>query len=710
MDRPLPKNYASQRIAAELKGHVGLDRSSRAWHSVSEMPAYYRAPLGTFVNESESSIIGTLTVANRKAQFPLSPEAVEAWELQLPPLVQGCRQLISELPEAGRFEILLEYPIPRVGKRIDAVLLLHNVIVAIETKTGISATTAERQVDDYAIQLACFHAPSIHRTIIPVVISDGHVARAGARPFADDVVRPCRQATTGAVGELLVNIAREENDPLSPAIDAAAWDAGIFHPIPPIIDAAVRLYSENEVFEIGHACAAKEDLDKAISSLTAIVRSAREKNEKAICFITGVPGSGKTLVGLNAVHHPDIRDTASFLSGNGPLVKILREALIRDDVRRARISGERRTRRAAETAVYAFIQSVHRFADDHYKEQAPTPAQRVIVFDEAQRAWDSQQNEHAKRPAVSEAHMMMDVMNRHAGWCVLVCLVGGGQEINRGEAGLPEWGVALQGFKNWKAYASPSVLDDTSGGAFSLFLGDTNCRDRVLTIDNLHLKVSNRSVRATQTSKWVDAVLQGDRSAAKDIAEQTSSPPVLSRDISTVRQWLQGKRRGLTRSGLIASSGADRLRPDGLEISFDFHRRFKWERWFLDRDACEEPGCNHKFCNDVRASSKLEVAATQFEIQGLELDWIGVCWGEDLLWNGTEWRTRTFNGKTWKANKDPQKHKYRVNGYRVLLTRARQGMIVYVPNPDPSDSSRLHNQLDATAQFLIQCGAEELTL
>ena len=211
---------------------------------------------------------------------------------------------------------------------------MHDVIVAIETKTGLSATTAERQVDDYAINLACFHEPSAKRTVVPMVISDGHVASAGARPFADDVVRPCRRANTNGVGEVLIRIASEECHFGSPPIDPAAWDAGIFHPIPPIIDAAVRLYSDNEVFEIGHASAAREDLDKATNRLTTIVRRANETNEKAICLITGVPGSGKTLVGLNAVHHPDIRETASFLSGNGPLVKILREALIRDDVRR----------------------------------------------------------------------------------------------------------------------------------------------------------------------------------------------------------------------------------------------------------------------------------------------------------------------------------------------------------------------------------------
>ena len=647
-------------------------------------------------------------MANGRSGFQLAPEAVQAWELQLPPLVQGCQQLISKLPEAAEFEILLEYPIPRVGKRIDAVLLMPEVIVVIETKTGACATTAERQVDDYAINLACFHEPSANRTIVPMVISDGHVAMAGARPFADDVVRPCRRATTGTVGDVLISIAREEHHSDLPPIDPATWDGGVFHPIPPIIDAAVRLYSEHEVFEIGHACAAREDLDKAISSLMAIVHQARERDEKSVCFITGVPGSGKTLVGLNAVHHPDIRNTASFLSGNGPLVKILQEALIRDDLRRAKIAGIPRTRKAAVIAVHTFIESVHGFANAHYQDQAPL-AQRVIVFDEAQRAWDSQKNKRARRPEVSEAHMMMDVMNGHAGWCVLVCLVGGGQEIKRGEAGLPEWGVALRGFDDWNIYASPEVLNDTSGGSFSLFSADVPRPDRISTIEDFHLKVSNRSIRATHISEWVDAVLRGDHSAARDIAEKMSSPPVVSRDISTVRQWLREKRRGLTRAGLAASSKAARLRADGLENSFNFLQRFEWKKWFLDRDSCEEAGCDHQHCNDVRASSKLEVAATEFEIQGLELDWIAVCWGEDLLRGGTEWRSHNFNQKTWKANVDPQKHKYRVNSYRVLLTRARQGMIIYIPKPDDSDSSRLHNQFDETANFLIQCGTAELT-
>jgi hypothetical protein len=671
------------------------------------VPAYYRAPLRQFVRDTETTIIGELTLKNGKAQFPLVPEAVEAWSLQLRPLVSGCEQLIAAIPEAANFEILLEYPIPRVGKRIDAVLLMHDVIVAIETKTGLSATTAERQVDDYAINLACFHELSAKRTIVPMVVSDGHVASAGARPFADDVVRPCRRATTHTVGEVLIRISREECHFDLPSVDATAWNEGVFHPIPPIIDAAVRLYSGNEVFEIGHAAAPKEDLDKAIGFLTTIVREASVAGSKAICFITGVPGSGKTLVGLNAVHHRDIRDTASFLSGNGPLVKILREALIRDDIRRPEALGKKGALSAAKTSVQAFIQSVHRFAEVHYQDHAPAPAERVIIFDEAQRAWDAKQNKRKKKLLVSEANMMLQVMSRRDGWAVLVCLVGGGQEIHSGEAGLSEWGVALRNFGDWKVFASPEVLNDKSGGPFSLFTVNEPMPERIITVDDFHLKVNHRSVRANQISMWVDAVLRGDDALANHISE-SSSRPSLSRDLSTVRRWLREKRRGLTRAGLVASSRAARLRPDGLETSSDFRQRFEWERWFLDRDSCEEADCDHKYCNDVRASSKLEVAATEFEIQGLELDWIGICWGEDLLWSGEKWSSNNFNGKKWTARANSQKHIYRLNSYRVLLTRARQGMIIYVPKPDTSDSSRLHDDLDLTTEFLIKCGAVEL--
>jgi DUF2075 family protein len=674
------------------------------------MPAYYRSMLREFVRHTEAEdierILGKLAEQNAAARFPLSPEALDAWKLQLSPLVEGCSKLIATVPATGDYQILLEYPIPRIGKRIDAVLLLHDLVVAIETKTGYAPTSAQRQVDDYCIYLACFHEPSANRRIVPLVVSDGKVSRSGERPYAANFIQPCEFASTKSVGEVLIGITQHQIRADAEPIDAAAWDRGVFRPIPPIIDAAVSLYSEMEVFEIGHACAPREDLTRATEALIKVVLECQSSDRKAICFVTGVPGAGKTLVGLNAVHHKHIRQYGAFLSGNGPLIKIIREALIRDVVRRGKRTGRGSvTRRAAEIAVQAFVQSVHRFADDHYVKSSPVPSNRIIIFDEAQRAWDSEQNERAKRPAVSEAHMMLDVMNRHAGWAVLVCLIGGGQEINRGEAGLVEWGNALRDFPDWRVCASPLVLDGKSGEAFRLFRELDEIQNNIRNIPDFHLEVSTRSIRAQRISDWVDRCLAGDCDRASQLAASMSSRPLLTRSLSDLRCWLRSMRIGSTRAGLLASAGASRLRTDGIETSFDFHQRFEWERWFLDRDECEDVDCNHKYCHDVRASSKLEVAATQFEVQGLELDWVGLCWGEDLLWTGQAWESFNFNGKVWNPNTNRMKHRYRINGYRVLLTRARQGMAIYVPKPALQDRSRKHESLNSTADFLLAAGA-----
>jgi Uncharacterized conserved protein (DUF2075) len=265
-----------------------------------------------------------------------------------------------------------------------------------------------------------------------------------------------------------------------------------------------------------------------------------------------------------------------------------------------------------------------------------------LSFDEGQRAWEAEQNERAERPRVSEAEMMLQVMDRHSDWAVIVALIGGGQEIHRGEAGLAEWGRALARFPNWKVYASPLALRETSPQGFKLFQSDDPYPQRTISSNALHLSVCTRSIRAQHISDWVDAVLSGGCEEATAIAASIDSKPAIVRTISDAKTWLNEKRRGRTRAGLVASATADRLRADGLELAFDFHQRFDWEHWFLDSHDCSDPGCDHRYCNDVRASSKLEVAATQFEIQGLELDWVGLCWGEDLTRDGSQWIYQRF--------------------------------------------------------------------
>jgi len=387
-------------------------------------------------------------------------------------------------------------------------------------------------------------------------------------------------------------------------------------------------------------------------------------------------------------------------------VTVIQEALIRDVTRRKN-DGVRVSRSEAELSVRAFIHNVHRFADEYYREDRKCPVQKVIFFDEAQRAWDAEQNGRAKRPKVSESEMMLEVMDRHQDWSVIVALVGGGQEINRGEAGLSEWGQALLRFPHWRVLASPYVLSENSRAEFRLF-GETSTGVRVQPSERLHLRISTRSIRAQKISDWVDAVLSGRVSEAVEIAGALPAKPAITRSLSAARLWLTRNRRGTTRSGLTASAYAARLRADGLEPDFEFHRGFDWEHWFLDLADCESDSCDHKYCNDVRASSKLEVVATQFEIQGLELDWVGVCWGEDLLWEGEKWECRRFNNKKGGVvpSRSTRKRGYQLNAYRVLLTRARQNMVLYIPQPTQNDTSRLPLELDRTADFLRSCGAQ----
>ena len=414
------------------------------------MPAYYRASLQEFAHASQSEIQTTLAEKNAKASFPLQPEALFAWKAQLPEFQNAARWLLRELSDAASWSILLEYPIPRVDKRIDAVVLARGLIIVIEAKTGAAPTSAVRQVDDYALSLACFHEGSASRPIIPVVAAHAAAGMRRESTIFDHLIEPCTVTSLAELGSTLQQIVIGHTGTHS-SLDARTWDEAQFKPIPPIIDAAVALYSNMNVFEIGHSCAAREDLLRTTEQLVKIVSDARKHGKKTICFVTGVPGAGKTLVGLNAVHEPEIRQCGSFLSGNGPLVKIIREALIRDVVKRKAV-----TRTGARLIVQTFIQNVHRFADDcHRNEKIPT--EHVVVFDEAQRAWDLAESQRAGRE-LSEPEMMLQIMDRHKDWAAIVALVGGGQEINRGEAGLAEWGRALPRFPNWNVVASPEVL------------------------------------------------------------------------------------------------------------------------------------------------------------------------------------------------------------------------------------------------------------
>jgi hypothetical protein len=651
------------------------------------VPAFLTRTFGEFSAESITSVLGELAIGNAAAQFPIPPEQIDAWHYQFEPLQAALQQVITRWPAAKDWQVLLEYPIPRIGKRIDAVLLAHDIIIVLEFKTGESISSATRQVEDYAMLLNSFHEPSYNRLIAPVAVYR-HPTQVGAVGVQTGEVAALSITSFEKLGATAISVFEKLGDLSSKQIDGHDWNAGKFKPTPTIIEAAVRLYSNMNVFEIWHACAAHESLELATNAIVRAVEWARESEAKLICFVTGVPGSGKTLIGLNAAHHEAFRDSTSFLSGNGPLVKVLKEALIRDTVSRTTT-----TRAKAKIQVETFIHNVHRFAEEYFKE-ARAPVQHVIVFDEAQRAWDREQNERRYKRECSEPEMLLDIMDRHADWSVIVALVGGGQEINRGEAGLPEWGRALEKRPGWNVWTSAAaVAGDTSVAGQRLF---ETSRATLTIVPDLHLNVSLRAIRSQHWSEWVNEVLAGNVTGAISLAAKLERPPLVARSISDARNYLRKVKRGSSRVGLVGSASAARLRVDGLEPSYDFHRFFDWEHWFLDDEQ------------DVRSSSRLEVFATQFEIQGLELDWVCLCWGDDLIWDGSSWAGHKFNNRAWKPVTNPEKYRYLVNAYRVLLTRSRQGTVIYIPSVPLSDSTRKAKDLDNTADFLLQCGARPI--
>ena len=667
------------------------------------MPAYYRTTLAEFLADDPSRILGVL--ASRSAQqgfTDLKQRQTHAWERQITSLRATASQLAESRPASGQWGLLLEYPIPRRQKRIDAVLLAADVIFCVEFKTEEREHTAQakQQAEDYALDLRDFHEESRMHRIIPVAVS---LRAAGSPAFvaSDDgnLVRP-PLATNGEELANVLTAALDIETQGGAQIETERWDTSAYRPVPTIIEAAESLFAGHDVREIAHSHAGATNLTATSARLLEIIREARAKQLKIACFVTGIPGAGKTLAGLNVIHNPSLRGDGNapgvFLSGNGPLVKIVRAAIERDFKRRSRET-------TAERTVSTFIQNVHEFVRDSLAKPDKPPAENVVVFDEAQRAWDAKQNEKKSGREESEPQTVLGIIDRHNDWAVLVALVGGGQEINVGEAGLSEWGRTIrEHFPHWQIAVSPSALvGDASVAGHRLF--EDGKRGAVVVHEEpvLHLDVNLRAFRVQKLTEWVNAVLAGDAGAAKNLVGKLADfPLMMTRDLSVARAWLRQSTRGIRRCGLVASSGAIRLRADGLELSSGFRQgnRDIYVNWFLN----EPP--------DIRSSNQLEIAASEFECQGLELDWVGVCWGGDLSFDAATaaWSYRNFVGKKWQAVSSPIDRAYLINTYRVLLTRAREGTIVWVPRGDASDETRLPASFQATADFLVRCGLAEI--
>jgi hypothetical protein len=666
------------------------------------MPAFYRATVAEFLTVSESELIGRLSTAYAHGGFEHQRTTQTiAWAADVLRLQIVLATVADASPAAARWSILLEFPIPRKEKRIDVVLLAGDTILILELKSSAQGAESLRQAEEYALLLHYFHQPSDRRKILALVVSPGPIkSKPTTQHFLPILeapaywIAPVEQTSWDDLAARLLPLASQ---PSANPFDPFAWDHGEYRPVPTIIDAALSLQSGLTIREIAHSRAERQDVEELTAFVNSLVDSARANGSFTICFVTGVPGSGKTLVGLSlAFGTRPGQEPIHFMSGNGPLVQVLQTVLARDQQRRQSVPANE-----ARINAKTLIENVHVFAKT-YSDNAEVraPSNHVVIFDEAQRAWDRKQNYNKFKRDYSEPEMLLKIMERHHDWAVVIALVGGGQEINSGEAGLEEWGRALaSAAKSWTVYASPEALHGGSAVAGSKLIASQP--DRVLDLHSepqLHLDVSVRTLKAESYAAWVNHVVEGNAAAAAALKAQDHFPILITRSLSDLRLILRQNTTGESRSGLAASSRAARLRAEGLEPDSTFHAAYRWDHWYLAPPT------------DVRSSYQLEVFATEFEIQGLELDWIGLCWGGDFIWSTrqNQWLIRRLwqgEKSKWTYIRNEHEQTYRRNAYRVLLTRARQGIVLYIPKGDSSDSTRNPEEFDATAEFLLACGA-----
>lgn len=656
--------------------------------------AFYQNSITDFLSQSEEAILGELAKNNH---YELTNEQRNAWLEEINLLQDNLKGLFGI--------ICLEYTIPRMGKRVDAIVLLGNGIFVIEFKVGSSSydRNAIDQVMDYALDLRNFHEQSASRSIFPILWATSAKEAQEKKLLKDDkLFQPLLVSSSSFRDTLDLCLKICGNTDIS---WHNQWIASSYHATPTIIEAAQALYAGHSVDEISRNDAGATNLKKTESFVTEIIHNAKANKKKVICFITGVPGAGKTLAGLNIANKrqgSNSKEYAVFLSGNGPLVKVLREALVRDEVKRAKIRGKAIEKEDSERKVNAFIQNIHHFRDEMLRSSAP-PVEHVVIFDEAQRAWNlskacafmEEKRGMAKSEfAMSEPEFLLSVMDRHSDWTVVICLIGGGQEINTGEAGIGEWLTALKTrFSHWQAWVSPNLEEKeyTRGESGELL----NTLENLSKHPDLHLKASIRSFRSNRVADFVKCVLDVEEARAKELCKkiQKKYPIVITRDISRARQWLREKATGSERYGLIASSGACRLKAIGVDVKSKINEIY----WFL----------NDKW--DVRSSDYLESVATEFHIQGLELDWAGLVWDSDLRYNGTDWEFWKFRGTKWIHVNSDMNQMYLKNAYRVLLTRARQGMVIVVPSGNCADETCHPNFYDETYKFLVNLGLPVLS-
>lgn len=659
---------------------------------MNSLRAFYQSSVSNFLKSDNDKILGEINKNNYS--FETKIQQKNTWIKEIEILKRELKNLIDE-----DSRILFEYVIPRMGKRIDNVILYENIIFLLEFKCGNNCyySSDYDQVYDYALDLKNFHKESGDKLIVPILIATEAPSFNNSIVIDNKVMGPLKCNEFG-IGNLITNIVSSFKEE---SFSYDGWISSEYFPTPTIIEAAQALYTNHSVMDIARNDAGAKNLTLTTNALNEIISFSKQNHRKSICFVTGVPGAGKTLVGLNlGIQKSDLikEDHAVFLSGNFPLVEVLQEALVRDKLKKMKDLNEKVNKSEVKRKTNAFIQIIHKYRDS-YINNNNIPPEHVVIYDEAQRSWNSEKiadfMKNKKGIAdfnYSEPEFLISTLDRHKDWAVVICLIGGGQEINDGEAGLPEWFKALrERFNYWDVYVSNNLKDE--------YLIDNTWKDLIRDLNlkyvpDLHLSVSLRSFRSPHVSGFIKALLDNDLIKSKKLYSSIKEnyPIKLTRNLDTAKKWVKDKSKGSEKYGLLATSGGLRLKAEGIFVK----NKVNVANWFL----------NDK--EDVRSCYALEDVITEFDVQGLELDYSIVAWDADLRMINGKWEYKKFRGSKWNNINKPDDRLYLKNSYRVLLTRSRQGMIIFIPKGSDSDATRAKVFYDGTYEYLKNIGIEEL--
>lgn len=651
--------------------------------------SYYEDSINKFLNRDIDNILGIISSNNSSAETKIQQK--NTW-------IQEINILKRELKGLdGR--VIFEYTIPRMGKRVDNIILHKNIIFVLEFKCGSEKyySMDYDQVYDYALDLKNFHKESFDKFIVPILIATDALSKDNKFIVKENVMEPLECNSYG-IRKLILQVSNRYN---MPNFSYDTWINSEYLPTPTIVEAAQALYTGHNVEDITRNEAGAKNISITTDSINNIIEYSKTKNKKSICFITGVPGAGKTLVGLNlGIQKTDAKkgEHAVFLSGNFPLVEVLQEALVRDRIESMKNLGLNIKKSDEIRKTNAFIQIIHKYRDSFINNEN-VPPEHIVIFDEAQRSWNHEKIAKFMKTKkgipnfnYSEPEFLISTMDRHKDWAVIVCLIGGGQEINDGEGGLPEWFYALRSkFREWEVYVSNNLKEEyLINNEWKDMIGGLNVKE----IEDLHLSISLRSFRTPDLADFIKATLDLDIKTAKQIYEKIKYkyPIRITRDIKLAKEWVKNKSMGSQKYGLLAASGALRLKPEGIFVK----NKIDVCNWFL----------NNK--EDVRSCYALEDVVTEFDVQGLEVDYSIVCWDADFRIIDGKWSYKRFHGSNWINILKNEDKLYLKNTYRVLLTRARQGMIIFIPKGCCEDITRHPKFYDGTYNYLKQIGLEEI--